>query len=315
MSLGEHEMPLQGIGTFLKARQWTADGMYDPSRTNFVFAGMPFDGASSGRSGAALAPNAIRNASMFLTDGQHPYYGGPHTEFLIQDYGDMRLNNYTPIPALDLIEKDVMRMTASGSIPLLAGGNHLCTLGVLRAMHRRHGPLALLHFDAHCDTWEGHFGMPMGHGTFLRDVISEGVVDASSVLSIGMRSPVDVTTRDWLEAQGGYSVPMHEFGTTFDATFTRGIRNLVNAIRGRPVFLTFDIDFLDPAYAPGTGTPEAGGFSTRETLRLLDWFFQKNLNFIGMDVVEVNPMVDHAQITSLAAATMLWHFASYMTSR
>lgn len=283
-------LPLQGIPTFLKSYG-----------TKYGFMGVPFDMASSGRPGASLAPNEIRMASLFLTDGEHPHYHiDPAT--LIKDLGDMPLSSGDLLKALEIIENNALNVFKNYKRALFAGGNHLITLPILRAAKQAHGDFVLIHLDAHCDTWKDHFGDKYGHGTFLRNAIEENIIKAENVQQIGIRSPVDRETRKWLYDQGGRTHSMKYFHATHSF-----MENLNDWIAGRKVYITFDIDVLDPAFAPGTGTPECGGMTTREALFLIEEIKGK---FIGMDVVEVNPMIDHANITSLAAATLLWTFAS-----
>lgn len=291
------ELPFQGRCSFLKG----------PSDGNlpFRFLGVPFDLGSSFRPGAALGPEAIRAASKMLTDGPHPEYDVDPSR-LVADFGDIPASSVNVERALGQIEDAVrenLDTTGVAPVLLLAGGNHLVTLPILRAYRAvLRTPLALVHFDAHCDTWSDHFGDPIGHGTFLRNALDEGLIDPEKVISLGIRSPADAGSRDYLATRGGGSVSARTLHANDIAAVGRYIRQKIGA--DHPCYITFDIDFLDPAYAPGTGTPEVGGFSTHQALMLLEEL--RALNIVGADVVEVNPMVDQSQITALAAATILW---------
>jgi len=285
-------LPFQGIPTFLKSKT---------QKANFEFLGLPFDSASSFRPGAALAANAIRMASMMLTDGDHPEFGiDPST--VVCDRGDATINSGNILCALNQIETAVDSIEGVG---LFAGGNHLVTLPILRSLHKRH-KISLIHLDAHCDTWSSHFGDKYGHGTFLYNVIEEGLVDPKNVYQIGLRSPVDKKTQEWLPDLGGHVYNMRDLrkGHTDYALLAKIISN---KLRHERVYLTVDIDVLDPSCAPGTGTPEIGGMMTGD---IIDFIEGLECDFIGMDVVEVNPMLDPQQITALAAATIFWSFVA-----
>ena len=191
------------------------------------------------------------------------------------------------------------------------GGDHSVTLSLLRAYREHFGrPLAVVHFDAHCDTWADHFGEPSGHGTWLRQAVHEGLVDPKGVVQLGLRSAADEASRSFIETQGGL---------IWDARSLRGLESpsqlseVLAAVRQRmqslghpPLYLTLDIDCLDPAFAPGTGTPEPGGLSTAQLLTFLEEW--ADLPFVGMDCVEVSPAYDHAQLTSMAAAHAVWTY-------
>jgi agmatinase len=188
------------------------------------------------------------------------------------------------------------------------GGDHSVTLPLLRAIKRRHGAVALIHFDAHCDTWEDHFGEPSGHGTWTYEALQEGLVQPEKTIQIGLRSSGTRAAREYVQDQGGLIFTARDLrGRDGD-----GLEGVVAAIRERigdtPVYLTLDIDCLDPAFAPGTGTPEPGGMSSSQVLTLLEELAP--LSLIGMDCVEVAPAYDHAELTSNAAATFVWTYLS-----
>lgn len=294
-------LPYQGIATFLKSP-------LDPERP-FGFLGLPYDCSVTFRPGARLAPNALRRASMMLTDGCHPLFETDPCA-RVSDLGDLDITQVAQHDALARIEAGVAALLAQspGRRLLCAGGDHLTTLGVLRAQRKRFDrPLSLIHFDAHCDTWSHHFGDDVGHGTFLRNAIEEGLVAPERTLSLGLRSPVAPATRDWLCEQGGQWLSsralMHPAGGALGAM-------VQERMAGTPIYLTFDIDVLDPAHAPGTGTPEVGGITTLKALELLEAL--RGFDLIGMDVVEVSPPFDQGEITALAGATLLWTFIAML---
>ncbi|RKR06814.1 agmatinase [Kushneria sinocarnis] len=294
-------LPYQGIATFLKSP-------LDASRP-FGFVGIPYDGSVTFRPGARLGPNAIRRASMMLTDGHHPEFGTDPCA-RVTDLGDIDITRVAQHAALARIEEAVTTLSAERPECrlMLAGGDHLTTLGVLRALRRRYDrPLALIHFDAHCDTWTRHFDDDVGHGTFLRNAIEEGVVDPAMTLSLGLRSPVDPQTREWLGSRGGLAMSARRLMRTDGEQLAALVDERIGTA---PVYVTFDIDVLDPAHAPGTGTPEVGGITTMKALELLESL--RHCNMIGMDVVEVSPPFDSHDITALAAATLLWTWAAML---
>jgi len=280
----------------------------------YAVCGIPFDGVVTNRPGARFGPQAIRAASLMLCDGIHPVFDVSPLEHL-GDALDMRLPNASPLPEVRAhIERQASELMARHHCVFL-GGDHSVTLSLLRAAKARHGgePLALVHFDAHCDTWSDHFGEPSGHGTWTYEAIQEGLVSAAHTVQIGTRSSGERAARDYVADQGGQ---------IFTARDLRGLdgsalRPVVTAIRerlaGRPVYLTLDIDVLDPAFAPGTGTPEPGGLTSSQVLTFLEEL--ATLNWIGMDCVEVAPAYDHAELTSNAAACFVWTYLAGRVAR
>ena len=294
-------LPFQGIQSFLKS------AINDPDRP-FAFMGLTYDGSTTFRSGARLGPAAIRAASLFLCDGDHPEFGvDPST--LVTDRGDALVNHVGQEQALQQVERAVLDLLQAGQHPVLAGGDHLVTLGVLTALHRFYKrEIAVIHFDAHCDTWADHFGDRIGHGTWVRNAVENRLVDAARSIQIGIRSPVDAQTKRWFADQGGSVVTAREASRLEPDEMIGLIKQKIGASsdEGRPVYVSFDIDALDPAYAPGTGTPELGGLLPQWCLEVLEGL--RHLPLIGFDLVEVNPAYDQSQITALAAATLLWTY-------
>jgi len=266
---------------------------------DICIAGIPFDIGTTYRSGARFGPQAIRKASHMLTDGAHPgNWVNPATLSLV-DIGNFHVT-LGDIPAtLSEIESQ-----ASSLAHLVAlGGDHGVTLPLLRALARRTAPLALVHFDAHVDTWPDSFGQPYGHGSVLYHAIEEGLVDCGRVIQIGIRSPVKRTVFDWTVEKGVTIVTAQEVHEQGPKAVAERIRSVLGDAAS---YLTFDIDVLDPAFAPGTGTPEIGGLASWQAQAIVRRL--GGLRFLGMDVVEVAPPYDVSDITALAAATMVWEY-------
>jgi agmatinase len=279
--------------TFLGVTRRSADA-------RFAILGVPFDVGTTNRPGARFGPEAIRRASRMLVDGANPlgWYDPDGRD--LADLGDL------PIPVGDVAAALAMIEAAAATPAHLVtlGGDHGITLAMLRALARRlGGPIGLVHFDAHIDTWPDSFGQPFGHGSVFWNAIREGLVDPRRMVQIGLRSPVQRAVWDWTVGQGVTILTAEDVHATTPAAVAARARAVVG---DRPAYLSFDIDALDPAFAPGTGTPEIGGLSSwqaRTVLRDL-----RGLDFRGMDVVEVAPAYDHAEVTALAAATLAWEY-------
>jgi agmatinase len=271
-----------------------------------AIAGIPYDLGTSNRPGARFGPAAIRQASRMLSDGDHPIAGIAPAECDIADIGDFGIAHGDIQGSLALIEKE-----ATGLRHLVAlGGDHTVTLALLRALKRRAGSLALVHFDAHVDTWPESFGQRWGHGSPFYHAIEEGLVAPRHTVQVGIRSPMDREVRAWTQAKGVeilFAEEVHEEGPRATA------ERICRIVGDRPAYLSFDIDALDPAFAPGTGTPEIGGLSTWQAQAILRRL--QGLDFRGMDVVEVAPAYDHAEITALAAATLVWEYLAFSAVR
>ena len=268
----------------------------------FCIAGMPLDLGTTNRAGARSGPPAIRAASRMLVDGQHPRSWVDPAALDIADIGDFLIS-------LGDIGKSLARLEqqATGLSHLIGlGGEHGITLPLLRALKKRLGaPLGLVQFDAHLDTWDTNFGQRFAHGCVFHHALAEGLVDPQRMIQVGIRSPVHRDVWDWTLAQGVTILTGEEVQLLGPIEVAERIRETLGT---EPAYLSFDIDALDPSCAPGTGTPEIGG--------LLSWQAQAiirrlpGVNFVGMDVVEVAPAYDVAEITSLAAATMVWEYLS-----
>lgn len=271
----------------------------------YALVGVPFDGAVTNRPGARFGPQAIRSASLMLCDGIHPYFNVTPLGFLGDGY-DMALPNASPLAEVrQQIQVQAAALMAQHHCVFL-GGDHSVTLPLLRAAHAQFGPLALVHFDAHCDTWIDHFGEPSGHGTWTYEAIQEGLVSPQHTVQIGLRSSGERTARDYVRDQGGLIFDARSLRGRDGAGLAPVVAQIRERLGGRPCYLTLDIDCLDPAFAPGTGTPEPGGMTSSQVLTLLEDL--SGLNMVGMDCVEVAPAYDHAELTSTAAASFVWTY-------
>jgi agmatinase len=277
--------------------------------TPYAVAGIAWDGSVTNRPGARFGPRAIREASHMLCDAIHPLFD-VSPEGRLGDAGDLPLPNTSLTAMREAMRPHVERLIRAHHMVWL-GGDHSITLPLLRAYRELQGrPLAVIHFDAHCDTWQDHFGEPSGHGTWVYEAMQEGLVVRECFTQLGIRSAGVREAREYVRDQGGQ---------IFTARDLRGLESpaqlapVLGAIRDRlamhghpPLYLSLDIDCLDPAFAPGTGTPEPGGMSTNQVLSLLEEL--ADLPFVGMDCVEVAPPYDHAELTSQAAAHFVWTY-------
>ncbi|QLH38441.1 MAG: agmatinase [Defluviicoccus sp.] len=268
-------------------------------------AGIPFDIGTTNRPGARFGPHAIRHASRMLLDGDHPQFWVDPATMPLADLGDFSIALGDIGESLQLIETQ-----AQGLRHLLAlGGDHTITLPLLRALASRVGPVGLVHFDAHVDTWPDSFGQRYGHGSPFFHAINEGLIDPRRSIQVGIRSPVQRSVHDWTLQQGVSIVPamaVHEDGPAAIAARIRAV------IGDGPAYLSFDIDAIDPAFAPGTGTPEIGGLATWQVQAILRRL--EKVRFVGMDVVEVAPAYDVAEVTALAAATIVWEYLALLSA-
>jgi agmatinase len=277
--------------------------------TRFAVAGVAWDGAVTNRPGARFGPRAIRDASHMLCDATHPHFDVSPLDVL-GDAGDLALPN-TSLEAMRAALRPAAEALIRRHHMAWLGGDHSITLPLLQVYRNVLGrPLAVIHFDAHCDTWSDHFGEPSGHGTWVFEAIEQGLVIPQCFTQIGIRSAGQREAREFVRERGGQ---------IFTARDLRGrespaqLADVLTAIRtthaqhgNPPLYLSLDIDCLDPAFAPGTGTPEPGGMSTNQVLTLLEEL--AGLPFVGMDCVEVAPPYDHAELTSNAAANFVWTY-------
>ena len=277
----------------------------DPG-ADFVVTGVPLDIGTTNRAGARDGPHAIRRASRMLTDGEHPEFWIEPATMNLADIGDLQLA-LGDIPAsLRLIEQQV-----AGLAHLVAlGGEHGITLPLLRALSRRlGGALALVHFDAHVDTWPTNFGQTHAHGSVFYHAIEEHLVEPHRMIQIGIRSPVEREVWDWTIGHGVTVLTAQDVHAMDPAAVAQRIHDVIGEA---PAYLSFDVDALDPAFAPGTGTPEIGGLASWQVQAILRKL--RGIAFVGMDVVEVAPAYDVAEITALAAATVAWEYLALVGS-
>jgi agmatinase len=266
-------------------------------------AGIPFDLGTSNRPGARFGPAAIRQASRMLVDGDHPASWAEVEKMDLADVGDFRIGHGDIEGSLAKIEEQ-----AAAFRHLVAlGGDHTITLALLRGLAARKGPVGLVHFDGHVDTWPESFGLVFGHGSPFYHAIEEGLIEPHRTIQIGIRSPLHRDIFDWTVSKGVTIVSAEEVHETGPQVVAERIRKVIGTER---VYLSFDVDALDPAFAPGTGTPEVGGLATWQARAILRRL--AGLNFAGMDVVEVSPPYDLAEITALAAATMAWDYIALL---
>lgn len=267
---------------------------------DIAFLGVPYDDATSYRPGARFGPRAIRNASTLLKP-YNPVTGTNLEEYTIVDHDDAKvIPGYTE-DTFDEIEARVSYVLENGVAPAIAGGDHSITLPVLRAIAAEHGPVSLVQFDAHSDLWTEYFGKDHNHGTTVHYAIEEGLIDPETSIRIGDRGGLyNESDQDMIDDSG---IEYH----TIDAVDEQGIDALTDRIQKcteGPAFATIDIDSVDPAFAPGTGTPAPGGFTAREILRLTRGL--DGCDLVGFDLVEVSPPYDHANVTAILAANIMF---------
>jgi agmatinase len=274
---------------------------------HFCIAGVPLDIGTTNRSGARFGPESIRRASHMLVDGEHPkWWVNPSASAQLADIGNFDIALGNILKSLELIEKQA----APISHLAVLGGEHTITLALLRALAKKKGPVGLVHFDAHVDTWTENFGQKYGHGSVFFHAIEEGLVDPRRMVQIGIRSPVQKDVFDWTLSKGVTIITAEDTHTRTPKEIAETISSVVGE---HSTYLSFDVDALDPAFAPGTGTPEVGGLATWQTQAILRRL--ENINFVGMDVMEVAPVYDIAEITALAAATIVWEYLALVLSR
>jgi agmatinase len=283
----------------------------DVTSADIAVVGVPFDAGVSYRSGARFGPSHVREASRLL----RPYNPGldvaPFDVAQVVDAGDIVANPYSIKEAIKNIEKAADDLRADGKKLVVIGGDHTIALPLLRSVFKTHGRVALLHFDAHLDTWDTYMGEPYTHGTPFRRAAEEGILDSDALSHVGTRGPV-YGKEDFSddESFGFGIVTSYEIARRGPLEVGQMLRKRIG---NRPLYVSIDIDVLDPAYAPGTGTPEAGGISSRELIEILRSL--DGLNIIGADVVEVSPAYDHAQITAIAASHIAYELISLIAKQ
>ena len=277
-------------------------------RADVVVAGVPFDSGVSYRPGARFGPTYVREASRLLRPYNPALDVSPFEIAQVADAGDIAVNPFNIGEAIETIEAAALELTADGTRLVTIGADHTIALPLLRAAANRHGPVALVHFDAHLDTWDTYFGAEYTHGTPFRRAVEEGILDTEALSHVGTRGPLYGKKDLEDDRRFGFGI------VTSSDVYYQGVVEVVDKLRqrlgNRPVYVSIDIDVLDPAHAPGTGTPEAGGITSRELLEILRGF--RGLNIIGADVVEVAPAYDHAEITGVAASHVAYDLVSLL---
>jgi guanidinobutyrase len=296
--LGGNQMPrFGGPATMMRLpSQATCDGL------DACFVGVPLDIGTSNRAGARFGPRQIRAESCLIRPYNMATRAAPFDSLRVADIGDVAINTFNLEKSVAIIEVAYERIASAGCLPLTMGGDHTVVLPILRALRRRHGPVGLVHVDAHADVNDTMFGEGVAHGTPFRRAVDEGLLDCRRVAQIGLRgSGYTAEDFDWSRAQGFRVVQAEECWHRSLAPLMESVRAQVG---GGPVYLSFDIDGLDPSAAPGTGTPEIGGLTSIQGLEIIRGC--RGLELVGCDLVEVSPPYDPTGNTSLLAANLLF---------
>ena len=295
-----------GIATFARLPR-----IGEVEHADIAVVGVPFDSGVSYRPGARFGPSHVREASRLLRPFNPAQRISPFAVQQVVDAGDIAVNPFRIEEAVEQVEAGARALAEWADRLVVIGGDHTIALPLLRAVADRHGPVAVLHFDAHLDTWDTYFGAPITHGTPFRRASEEGLIDLTASMHVGTRGPLygveDLTD----DARLGFAI------VTSEEIEEHGVAAALERIRARigdaPLYISIDIDVLDPAHAPGTGTPEAGGMTSRELLRIIRALADRRI--VGADVVEVAPAYDHAQLTGIAASHVAYELISAMAPR
>ena len=300
-AFGSDLQPFMGIPSFMRLPVTR-----ELSGVDVAILGVPFDSGTSHRSGARFGPRKIREMSLLLWGYNTTLNVRPTEHLKIVDYGDVSVVPPSITHTMEAIQATAGRIIENSTTLISLGGDHSIALPLLRAHAARFGPLSVLHIDAHLDTWESEFeGVPYSHGTPFRHALQEGLIKKEHYLQVGIRGPVSGDT-DYVDASelGARTITIHE-------VMAKGIETVLGEIRARlqgPVYVTLDIDSADPAFAPGTGTPEVGGLSSYQLLQLVRGL--RGLDLVGFDLVEVAPPYDHGDITAILAANLVFEYLS-----
>jgi agmatinase len=294
-----------GFATFARLPR-----LEDVQRADIAVLGVPFDSGVSYRPGARFGPSQIREASRLLRPYNPAQDVEPFSAQQVADAGDVSANPFSIDEAVGQIQRAADELSTGGTRLVTLGGDHTIALPLIRVAAKNHGPVAVLHFDAHLDTWDTYFGAPITHGTPFRRASEEGLIDLTASTHIGTRGPLYSPADLQDDSRLGFAIisspEIEEEG------LRRAIERMLDRLGDRPVYLSVDIDVLDPSHAPGTGTPEAGGLTSRELLAMVRAL--RGVNLVGADVVEVAPAYDHAQITAIAASHVAYEIISAMTT-
>jgi agmatinase len=299
-----HPMPVNalefprfaGVPTFMRLPH-----IIDPTRLDVALIGVPFDGGTSYRPGSRFGPRNIRVQSAMIRPYSPALNVSPFDRLRVADYGDLSVNPLSIEETYRRVVEGLKPVLDADAIPVCVGGDHSLLLPFLRAMHSKHGPVALVQLDAHSDTWDQYWGSKYSHGTPVRRAIEEGLLAEPFILQVGLRGqlygPADMDFDREHKIAVITAEEFHERGVGL-------VHNKLKAFQGCKTYLSLDIDIVDPAFAPGTGTPQVGGLSSAQILDLVRAL--KGLNLVGCDLVEVSPPYDSAELTSLLAANLLF---------
>lgn len=290
------DMPLYAnLGLTFLATPHTTDVV--ASKADVIVVGVPFDMATSGRPGARFGPAGVRQASanMIWEGARWPWDFALDERLKVEDAGNIAFKHGEPQTMVDNLQTMIGNIAGSGKKTLVFGGDHFIALPVIREVAKVHGPLALIHFDAHTDTYDG--GSKYDHGTLFHHAVQEGLLDCEHSLQIGIRTAYE---------KDGHPFEVIDAAEANDLGWAKTLERIKQRVGDKPAYVSFDIDALDPAYAPGTGTPVLAGLTSDFALKIIRGL--QGMNLVGMDVVEVAPAYDHAEITSLAGATLALEF-------
>ncbi|MEU2871054.1 agmatinase [Streptomyces olivoreticuli] len=302
----ERTLRFAGLPTFGRLPR-----LEDVKEANVAVVGVPFDSGVSYRPGARFGGNAIREASRMLRPYNPAQDVYPFHYSQVADAGDISANPFDINEAVETIEAAADGLLATDTRLMTLGGDHTIALPLLRSVAKKYGPVALLHFDAHLDTWDTYFGAEYTHGTPFRRAVEEGILDTSALSHVGTRGPLYGKQDLEDDEKLGFGI------VTSADVMRRGVDEVIDQLRqrigDRPLYISVDIDVLDPAHAPGTGTPEAGGMTSRELLEIIRGLSECRL--VSADVVEVAPAYDHADITAVAASHVAYEMVSIMSKQ
>jgi agmatinase len=305
-AFGADLQPFMGIPSFMRLPVTR-----ELKDVDVAILGVPFDSGTSHRSGTRFGPRRIREMSLLLWGYNGTLNVRPTGQLKVVDYGDVSVVPPSIAHTMDAITAAASGIIETGTTLISLGGDHSIALPLLRAHAAKFGPLSVLHIDAHLDTWEGEFeGVPYSHGTPFRHALQEGLIARDRYIQVGIRGPLS-GENDYAEARdlGARIITIHE-------VMAKGVEPVLGEIRARlqgPVYVTLDIDSADPAFAPGTGTPEVGGLSSYQLLQLVRGLH--GLNLVGFDLVEVSPPYDHGDITSILAANLVFEYLSLLARK
>ncbi|KAB1866669.1 agmatinase [Microbacterium algeriense] len=295
-----------GIATFARLPR-----IEDVPRADIAVVGIPFDSGVSYRPGTRFGPSHVRESSRLLRPYNPAQDVSPFQLAQVVDAGDIPVNPFDLTEAVTEVERAALALGERVQRIVTIGGDHTVALPLLRAVAAKHGPVAVLHFDAHLDTWDTYFGAPITHGTPFRRASEEGLIDLTASCHVGTRGPLYSKQDLEDDERLGFSIVSSEY--IEEHGVEAAIDRILTRIGDKPLYVSIDIDVLDPAHAPGTGTPEAGGLTSRELLRILRALRDRDI--VGADVVEVSPAYDHAQMTGIAASHVVYELVTLLAAR